>query len=83
MRNVFHLRFVVGVFSILIGILLLSQGFNDNRYGQWNLNKAIGWGYKDYSAIKRWCGAILMIFGIILTLLSFKNHSRNKLPPKG
>jgi hypothetical protein len=56
MRNILHLRFVIGAFCTLGGLLWLSQGLGDKYYGQWDLNKTIGWGYTDYSSIKLWCG---------------------------
>lgn len=82
MKNILRLRFVIGAFCTLNGILMLSQGFSDKYSGEWNLNKTIGWGYEDRSSIKIWCGAILMILGIITVVLSLKKHSRNKLLPK-
>lgn len=75
MRKINHQKFVVGAFCIVGGLLLLGQSFSDNY--EWNLNKTIGWGYNDYYWIKRWVGIILIVFGMIMTIVSFKKRAVN------
>jgi uncharacterized membrane protein HdeD (DUF308 family) len=79
MRNINHLKFVIGAFFTVAGLFLLSKSFSDDY--EWKLNKTIGWGYSDYSLIKRGVGVILILVGIIMTIVSFKKRKANKLPP--
>jgi hypothetical protein len=67
---------VTGAILIIAGLLLLRQVGQDA--GQWNLNKAIGWGYEDHSSVMFWCGIISAVSGVIMILLSFVKR-RHKL----
>jgi hypothetical protein len=74
MNKMHDLRFAIGVFSMLIGGILFGYSFNSAK--EWNLNKAIGWGYEDHSTFTRWCGIIFVIFGVAMIFLSFIKRSR-------
>jgi formate-dependent nitrite reductase membrane component NrfD len=76
MNKIPDLKFVIGAILIIAGLLLLRQVGQDA--GQWNLNKAVGWGYEDHSSIMLWCGIIFITFGVIMILLSFIKR-RHKL----
>ena len=79
MNKILDLRFVIGVFFTLVGLLLFAHSFADA--GEWNLNKTIGWA-KDHSAINRWCGVAFFVFGIAMILLSFVKDADDELITK-
>ena len=83
MNKILDLRFVIGVFFTLIGILLMIYSFT-NYDGQSNLNRSIGWdtGYNSFVMINRWCGIAFAVFGIIMILLSFVKDANDELLPK-
>jgi cytochrome c biogenesis protein CcdA len=59
MKKLFDLRFVIGVFFTLVGVLLLAYSFlSANTDGQ---------------SINRWCGSIFTIFGVIMIILSTRS----------
>jgi hypothetical protein len=59
MKKLFDLRFVIGVFFTLVGVLLLAYSFlAANTDGQ---------------SINRWCGSIFAIFGVIMIILSTRS----------
>jgi hypothetical protein len=80
MNKILDLRFVIGVFFTLIGLLLFGYSFNDT--GEWNLNKTIGWGYENHTSINRWCGIVFGVFGIAMILLSFMKDANDELISK-
>jgi uncharacterized membrane protein YidH (DUF202 family) len=82
MNKILDLRFVIGVFFTIVGLLLLGYSFADHTAGQWDLNKTIGRGYEDHSSINRWCGIIFAIFGIVMILLSFVKDANDELLPE-
>jgi hypothetical protein len=57
MNKLFDLRFVIGIFFLVIGALLLIYSF---------FSKAEA----DMQAINRWSGSIFTVFGIIMLLIS-------------
>jgi uncharacterized membrane protein len=58
MKRLFDLRFVIGIFFLVIGLLLLLYGlFASATEGQ-SLNK--------------WCGGIFMLFALIMLALSMR-----------
>jgi cytochrome c biogenesis protein CcdA len=58
MNKLFDLRFVIGIFFTVIGILLLIYGFISTT--------------ESSQTINRWCGGIFTIFGIVMILISRK-----------
>lgn len=67
MNKILDLRFVIGVFFTLIGLLLVGYSFSS----------AI-----NSSDVNRWCGIIFAIFGIIMILLSFVKDADDELLQK-
>ncbi|HEU0065359.1 MAG TPA: hypothetical protein VFQ58_10015 [Flavisolibacter sp.] len=57
MNKLFDLRFVIGVFFLVIGVLLLIYSF---------LSKA----EVDMQTINRWSGSIFTVFGVIMLIIS-------------
>lgn len=64
MNKILDLRFVIGVFFTIIGVMLLGVSFSDQN---------------DASSINRWCGAVFAIFGIVMILLSFIKNANDEL----
>ena len=57
MKRLLDLRFVIGVFFGVVGILLLLYGFFSSNTDQ---------------SVNRWCGSIFIIFSVIMFIFSFK-----------
>ena len=58
MKKLFDLRFVIGLFFLTIGIILVLYSFTTLL--------------PEAKTIDRWCGSIFMLFSIIMLLLSFR-----------
>lgn len=63
MKKLLDLRFVIGSFFTIIGILLLVYSFSVHQANTQNVNL--------------WCGGIFIIFGIIMILLSYRKQTDN------
>jgi uncharacterized membrane protein HdeD (DUF308 family) len=63
MNKFIDLRFVIGSFFTVVGILLIIYSF---------LNKT------EVQDVNRWCGGIFIIFGIIMILLSYQKKSQEE-----
>lgn len=59
MNKLFDLRFVIGIFFLMVGIILLGYGLFASQP----------------AAVNKWCGAIFMVFGIFMLLLSVRKQS--------
>ena len=83
MNKILDLRFVIGVFFTLIGVLLVGYSFL-NPDGQWNLNRSIGWdsAYNRSVSINRWSGIVFSVFGILMIVLSFMKDANDELITK-
>ena len=68
MNKILDLRFVIGVFFTLIGILLFAYGFSDME--------------ATTQPVNRWCGIIFTVFGIVMILLSFIKDADDELLKK-
>ncbi|MER3498769.1 MAG: hypothetical protein C4308_09130 [Chitinophagaceae bacterium] len=66
MKKILDLRFVIGCFFLLVGLILVGYGFLS---GQSN----------DLSAVNRWCGIVFALFGIIMLLISGKNKDEDEI----
>jgi len=62
MNKLFDLRFVIGMFFSVVGILLLLYSFFVKE------------------EINQWCGAIFIIFGIVMVVLSLRKTAHDNLP---
>ncbi len=67
MNKLFDLRFVIGSFFLLIGILLLGYSFlsADN--------------VSSTHSINRWCGIFFIVFGILMIVLSMQKDADDEL----
>lgn len=68
MNKLFDLRFVIGSFFSIVGILLLIYGF---------MNKAL-----ESNAVNRWCGCAFVVFGIVMIILSMQKDAHDELLEK-
>lgn len=64
MKKLLDLRFVIGVFFCIVGILLLLYGFFSGNPEQ---------------SVNKWCGSIFIIFSIIMFLFSFKINDEENI----
>ena len=65
MNKLFDLRFVIGSFFTVIGILLLLYSFTSSSAANPEVN--------------RWCGIIFIIFGVLMIVLSLGKDADDEL----
>lgn len=65
MQKFLDLRFIIGAFFALVGILLLGYSF-------------LGNGAIDSVTINRWCGIVFIAFGLLMIFLSFQNNVKEQ-----
>jgi hypothetical protein len=65
MKKFFDLRFVIGIFFLVIGLLLLIYSF---------FNTAV-----VHSQVNRWSAVFFLIFAIIMILMSFDKKPEDEL----
>ena len=63
MKRLLDLRFVIGVFFLVVGILLLVHGLT----------------VPDGADVNRWCGIIFSVFGILMIILSLQKHTYDEV----
>ena len=63
MKKLFDLRFVIGAFFCIIGILLAAYSFFSG---------------KDGVQVNRVCGIIFIGFGIFMILFSYRGNKKNE-----
>jgi hypothetical protein len=63
MNKLFDLRFVIGSFFLLVGLLLLIYHFSSSSETDVNL----------------WCGAGFSVFGVVMILLSLQKDAHDEL----
>lgn len=68
MNKLFDLRFVIGAFFTLVGILLLLYGFLSQN--------------QSVQAVNKWCGSVFTVFGILMIFLSFGKDAHDELLEK-
>lgn len=68
MNKIFDLRFVIGSFFTIIGILLLIFSFMNSPGLQQDIN--------------RWCGIAFILFGIFMIILSLRKDAHDELMEK-
>lgn len=64
-NKLFDLRFVIGSFFLIVGILLLIYGFLIETEHAGNINK--------------WCGISFSVFGIIMIVFSLQKEAHDEL----
>lgn len=65
MNKLFDLRFVIGSFFSIVGVLLLVYSLASKvREGQ---------------SINSWCGVLFVVFGVLMILLSFQKDAHDEL----
>lgn len=67
LSKLLDLRFVIGVFFTLIGLLLLGHSFVV-------INTMAG-----AESINRWAGLVFVAFGILMILLSFQKEAHDEI----
>ena len=65
MNKLFDLRFVIGSFFTVVGILLLGYSFTSGADNQQEIN--------------RWCGIVFIVFGILMIVLSLQKDADDEL----
>ena len=65
MNRLFDLRFVIGSFFSIVGILLLIYSFSS--------------GVAELSSVNKWCGLVFLVFGIVMIILSFMKNAHDEL----
>ena len=65
MSKLFDLRFVIGVFFLAIGILLLIHSFVADE--------------QAVQGVNRWCGVAFTLFGALMITLSLRKDADNEL----
>ena len=64
MNKLFDLRFVIGSFFSIVGLLLLIYSFLTKQLDQ---------------SVNKWCGGVFIVFGVIMIILSFGKEAHDEL----
>ncbi len=67
MNKLFDLRFVIGLFFLVVGLLLLLYSFVSADV------------VLNMQAVNRWCGIIFVIFGAVMIALSLRKDADDEL----
>lgn len=65
MNKILDLRFVIGTFFTIVGLLLIGYAFTSDN--------------ATVKAIDRWCGITFTIFGIAMIILSFVKDADDEI----
>lgn len=65
MNKLFDLRFVIGIFFTIIGLMLVGYSFTSL--------------IRDSASINRWSGVVFMVFGIVMIILSLSKDADDEL----
>jgi cytochrome c biogenesis protein CcdA len=66
MNRLFDLRFVIGVFFTLVGLLLAIYGFASSNAD-------------NVQTVNRGCGIVFTVFGVLMIILSLKKDAHDEL----
>lgn len=61
MKKLLDLRFVIGVFFTIVGILLVVYFIFESYYTATN------------SSVNAWCGSFFILFGILMIAISYRD----------
>ena len=67
MNKLFDLRFVIGSFFLIVGILLLAYSFVSDST------------VLNMQTVNRWCGIVFICFGIVMIVLSLQKDAEDEL----
>ena len=67
LNKLLDLRFVIGVFFTLIGLLLLVYSFTT------------GGATESAGSVNRWAGVVFTIFGILMIVMSFRKEAHDEM----
>lgn len=65
MNKFFDLRFVIGIFFLAVGILLLLYSFTNPTV--------------MHAAVNRWSGIVFMVFALLMIGLAYQKNPKDKL----
>ena len=65
MNKFFDLRFVIGVFFLVVGILLLIYSFTNETVA--------------HAAVNRWSSIFFIVFAVVMIILSIDKKPEDKL----
>jgi uncharacterized membrane protein HdeD (DUF308 family) len=65
MNKLFDLRFVIGCFFSIVGVLLLVYSLASKG--------------KEGQTINGWCGGLFVVFGVVMIVLSFRKDAHDEL----
>jgi uncharacterized membrane protein HdeD (DUF308 family) len=65
MNKILDLRFVIGVFFTVLGLILTAYSFSVDD--------------STSESINRWCGMVFAVFGIVMIVLSFSKDAHDEL----
>lgn len=69
MKKILDLRFVIGTFFTITGLLLVVYSFSNDE--------------AQAASVNRWCGIAFSLFGIVMILLSFVKDADDELTEEG
>jgi uncharacterized membrane protein len=69
MNKILDLRFVIGVFFTIVGLLLLVYSFTSSA--------------ETSQSINQWCGIVFAAFGVFMMILSFRKDAADELTDTG
>ena len=64
MKKLFDLRFVIGLFFLIVGILLLGYSLLSQTGAH---------------AVNTWCGGLFGVFGLVMIIISFGKDAHDEL----
>ena len=70
MNKLFDLRFVIGSFFGIVGVLLLIYGFTTADDAS------------NAHVVNKWCGGVFVVFGVVMIILSMEKDAHDELLEK-
>jgi hypothetical protein len=66
-NKLLDLRFVIGAFFTIVGIMLVAFGFMSTSVAE------------DMQSINRWAGSVFALFGVVMIVLSLVKNAADEL----